>query len=93
MRPFFAVIGVLAWLWALSLLVIFSQSGGEMKFVAAGVYAIVGILAMGCERILKVLEDIRNSLTSDGRTSNDVLALGTHRNLDVAKSRISVPAH
>ena len=88
MRPFFAVIGVLAWLWALSLLVIFSQSGGEMKFVAAGVYAIVGILAMGCERILKVLEDIR-----DHRTADDVLPLGARHGRDVAKTRAAVAAH
>jgi len=87
MRPFFAVIGVLAWLWALSLLAIFSQSGGEMKFVAAGVYAIVGILAMGCERILKVLEDIR-----DHRTSDDAVPQPTGRSLDVRKPQSSIPA-
>jgi len=87
MRPFFAVIGVLAWLWALSLLAIFSQSGGEMKFVAAGVYAIVGILAMGCERILKVLEDIR-----DHRTSEDVVPQRAERNFEVGKPHAAISA-
>jgi hypothetical protein len=60
MRIFFAVVGVLAWLWALTLLVLFSETGGQTRFVAAGIYAIVAVLALGVERILKTLEDIRD---------------------------------
>ncbi len=75
MRIFFAVIGVLAWIWALLLLAIFSESGGEGRFIAAGIYAIVGILALGCERIIKTLEDIR-----DGRSPvlRETEAAATH---------------
>lgn len=60
MRIFFAVVGVFAWLWALTLLVLFSESGGQTRFIAAGIYAIVAVLALGVERILKTLEDIRD---------------------------------
>lgn len=60
MRGFFIAVGVLSWIWALSLLWIFSAEGGTVRFVAAGVYAIVAMVALGFERILKTLEDIRD---------------------------------
>ncbi len=63
MRMFFACVGVLAWIWALAVLWIFSESGGALTVIAAGIYAVVAMVALGCERVLKILEDIR-----DGRT-------------------------
>jgi hypothetical protein len=60
MRLFFAVVGVLAWVWALAVLWIFAESGGALTVIAAGVFAIVAIIALGCERIIKTLEDIRD---------------------------------
>jgi hypothetical protein len=60
MRGFFIVVGVLSWIWALSLLWIFSEEGGTVRFVAAGIYAVVAMVALGFERILKTLEEIRD---------------------------------
>lgn len=39
----FIAVGVLSWIWALSLWWIFSEEGGTIRFVAAGVYAIVAM--------------------------------------------------
>lgn len=63
MRMFFIAVGVLSWIWALAVLWIFAESGGALTVIAAGIFAGVAIVALGCERILKTLEDIR-----DGRT-------------------------
>lgn len=63
MRMFFVAVGVLSWVWALAVLWIFAESGGALTVIAAGTFAVVAIVALGCERILKTLEDIR-----DGRT-------------------------
>lgn len=63
MRWFFGVIGVLAWFFALAVFWIFKESGGALTMIAAGTFAIVAVLGMACERILKTLEEIR-----DGRT-------------------------
>ena len=60
MRMFFGVVGVLAWIWALAVLWIFAESGGALTIIAAGIYAVVAMVALGCERILKTLEDIRD---------------------------------
>jgi hypothetical protein len=60
MRMFFATVGILAWVWALAVLWIFAESGGALTIIAAGVYAIVAMVALGCERVLKMLEDIRD---------------------------------
>lgn len=64
MRMFFVAVGVLSWIWALSVLWIFAASGGALTVIAAGVFAVVAIVALGVERILKTLEDIR-----DGRAA------------------------
>jgi hypothetical protein len=65
MRWFFLVVGIVAWTLALGVVWIFAESGGALTFIAAGVFATVGILALGCERILKTLEEIRDgSVTS-----------------------------
>jgi uncharacterized membrane protein len=60
MRWFFMVVGVLAWLLALGVVWIFSESGGALTFIAAGVFATVAIVALVGERIIKLLEDIRD---------------------------------
>lgn len=60
MRMFFGAVGVLAWIWALAVLWIFAESGGALTIIAAGIYAVVAMVALGCERILKTLEDIRD---------------------------------
>jgi hypothetical protein len=60
MRPFLITVGILAWAFGMAVLFIFSQSGGVMTAIAAGVFAGVGLIALGCERILKTLEEIRD---------------------------------
>jgi hypothetical protein len=60
MRMFFGAVGVLAWIWALAVLWIFAESGGALTIIAAGIYSVVAMIALGCERILKTLEDIRD---------------------------------
>jgi hypothetical protein len=60
MRWFFLAVGVLAWLLALGVVWIFAESGGALTFIAAGVFATVAILALVGERIIKVLEEIRD---------------------------------
>ncbi len=60
MRWFFLAVGVLAWLVALGVVWIFSESGGALTFIAAGVFATVAIMALVGERIIKTLEEIRD---------------------------------
>jgi len=60
MRMFFITVGILAWLFALSVLWIFAESGGALAVIAAGVFAGVAIVSLGLERVLKMLEDIRD---------------------------------
>jgi hypothetical protein len=60
MRMFFVSVGVLSWIWALAVLWIFAENGGVQTVIAAGVFAIVAMVALGCERILKTLEEIRD---------------------------------
>lgn len=60
MRMFFGAVGVLAWISALAVLWIFAESGGALTIIAAGIYAIVAMVALGCERIIKTLEQIRD---------------------------------
>lgn len=69
MRMFFMTVGVLAWLWALAVVWIFAESGGALTIIAAGVFAVVAIIALGCERILKMLEDIRDGSVTHIHTS------------------------
>lgn len=66
MRMFFIVVGVLSWIWSLAVLWIFAESGGALTVIAAGVFAGVAIVSLGCERVLKTLEDIR-----DGRAARN----------------------
>jgi hypothetical protein len=60
MRWFFLAVGIMAWLLALGVVWIFSESGGALTFIAAGVFATVAILSLVGERIIKTLEDIRD---------------------------------
>ena len=60
MRWFFLVVGVLAWLLALGVVWIFSESGGALTFIAAGVFATVAIVSLVGERVIKTLEEIRD---------------------------------
>lgn len=69
MRLFFMTVGVLAWLWALAVVWIFAESGGALTIIAAGVFAVVAIVALGCERILKVLEEIRDGSVTQIRVT------------------------
>jgi hypothetical protein len=57
---FFSMAGILAWLMALAVLWIFAESGGALTVIAAGVFAIVAIVALVGERVLKTLEEIRD---------------------------------
>ena len=61
MRSFLMVVGILAWLMALSVLLIFAEAGGALNVIAAGIYAVVAVVALGCERIIKTLEEIRDA--------------------------------
>jgi len=72
MRMFFIAVGVLSWIWALAVLWIFAESGGALTVIAAGVFAGVAIVALGCERILKTLEDIRDGRLNAGTPPNDL---------------------
>ena len=63
MRWFFGAGGVLAWIWALAVLWIFKESGGALTMIAAGIFAVVAVVALGCERILKTLEEIRDGVS------------------------------
>lgn len=60
MRLFFIAVGILSWLLALSVLWIFAEAGGALTVIAAGVFAGVAIVSLGVERVLKVLEEIRD---------------------------------
>ncbi len=60
MRPFFMTVGILAWLWAFAVMWIFAESGGVLTVIAAGVFGIVAVVSLACERILKLLEEIRD---------------------------------
>ncbi len=61
MRAFLIAVGILSWVMALSVILIFAESGGALTAIAAGVFAAVAVIALSSERILKTLEDIRDS--------------------------------
>ena len=86
MRMFFMAVGVLAWIWALAVLWIFAESGGALTVIAAGVFAVVAIVALGCERILKALEEIRDSSVTRIRINDTAVP----REVDVSRP-ISTP--
>ena len=61
MRLFLLSVGVLAWIWSLAVIWIFAESGGALTVIAAGVFVIVAVVALGCESILRILEEIRDA--------------------------------
>ncbi|HEU4487605.1 MAG TPA: hypothetical protein VFR96_19125 [Povalibacter sp.] len=61
MRAFLIAVGVLSWVMALAVMVIFAASGGVLTAIASGIFAVVAVVALGCERIIKTLEDIRDA--------------------------------
>ncbi|MFL6549457.1 MAG: hypothetical protein ACJ8OJ_12230 [Povalibacter sp.] len=71
MRAFLIAVGILAWAMALSVILIFAESGGALVAIAAGVFAVVAVVALGCERIIKTLEDIRGSQMPLARVGRD----------------------
>jgi hypothetical protein len=60
MRMFFITVGILSWLLALAVAWIFAENGGVMTVIAAGIFAGLAIVSIGLERILKLLEEIRD---------------------------------
>ena len=74
MRMFFISVGVLAWLFALAVLWIFAESGGALAVIAAGVFAGLAIVSLGVERVLKLLEDIRDRTLPSGAIAHREVA-------------------
>ncbi len=64
MRAFLIAVGILSWIMALSVMVIFAASGGVLTVIASGVFAVVAVVALGCERIIRTLEEIRDAPAS-----------------------------
>jgi hypothetical protein len=87
MRWFFGAVGVLAWIWALAVLWIFKESGGALTVIAAGIFAVVAVLALGCERILKTLEDIRDGVSPVARPGGRMV-----REREIVKDTRHAPA-
>lgn len=85
MRWFFLVVGVLAWLVALGVVWIFSQSGGALTFIAAGVFATVAVLALVGERVIKTLEEIRDGSVTRIRVNTPEERVVTEREVDVQR--------
>ena len=85
MRWFFIVVGILAWLVALGVVWIFSQSGGALTFIAAGVFATVAVLALVGERVIKTLEEIRDGSVTRIRVNTPAERVVTEREVDVQR--------
>ena len=67
MRMFFITVGILSWLLALAVAWIFAENGGVMTVIAAGIFAGLAVVSLGLERILKLLEEIRDRAQPPGR--------------------------
>jgi hypothetical protein len=76
---FLLVVGVLAWLMALAVIWIFAESGGPLTIIAAGVFAVVAVVSLGCERIIKTLEEMRDGSVTRIRVTSPV----TEREVEV----------
>jgi hypothetical protein len=88
MRWFFLAVGVLAWILALGVVWIFSESGGALTFIAAGVFATVAILALVGERIIKTLEEIRDGSVTRIRVNTPAERVVTEPALPVAEREV-----
>jgi hypothetical protein len=91
MRLFFTLVGILAWIWALAVIWIFAASGGPLTVIAAGVFAIVAIVALGIERILKMLEDIRDRRITPGRMAVAAQPGSPSRDIEPREIDVSPP--
>lgn len=87
MRMFLVCVGVAAWLMSLAVLLVFADNGGAQVAIAAGVFAVVAVVALGCERIIKTLEEIR-----DGRVVLSTLKPVAGKPVSVPKTGISTGA-
>jgi hypothetical protein len=89
MRMFFITVGILSWVLALLVLWIFAESGGALTVIAAGVFAGVAIVSLGVERVLKLLEEIRD------RTAPNMAVLkppaGTTERVEIREREIVSP--
>jgi hypothetical protein len=72
---------------ALGVLFIFTQSGGALTVIAAGVFGVVAVVAPGCERIIKTLEDIRDGRGAQAPETKSVV-LVKERNLPIATQQV-----
>ena len=57
-------------MFALSVLWIFAESGGALAVIAAGIFAGVAIVLLGLERVLKLLEEIRDGTSRTAAPAN-----------------------
>jgi hypothetical protein len=90
MRLFFIAVGILSWLLALSVLWIFAESGGALTVIAAGVFAGVAIVSLGVERVLKLLEEIRDRNVPDTKVS--VPPAGKVERVEIREREVVNPA-
>ena len=89
MRMFFITVGILSWLLALGVLWIFAESGGALTVIAAGVFAGVAIVSLGVERVLKVLEEIRDRGIADITVSKP--PIGKLERIEVREREVTTP--
>ena len=89
MRMFFITVGILSWLLALAVLWIFAESGGALTVIAAGIFAGVAIGSLGLERILKMLEEIRDRSAPD--TAMKPSAGQTERVVEIRQREVPSP--
>jgi hypothetical protein len=69
-RVFLLTVSLLAWIAALAVAWFYAESAGILAFVAAGMFALVAVIALGCERILKLLTEIRDSVAAPAAVSS-----------------------
>lgn len=69
MRVFLMTVSLLAWIAAPAIAWHYAASSGVLAFVAAGIFVLVAVVALGCERILKLLTEIRDSLAAPAAAS------------------------
>ena len=89
MRMFFITVGILSWLLALAVLWIFAESGGALTVIAAGVFAGVAIVSLGVERVLKVLEEIRDRGVTDVTVTKP--PIGKVERVEIREREVTTP--
>jgi hypothetical protein len=86
---FFITVGILSWLLALGVLWIFAESGGALTVIAAGVFAGVAIVALGVERVMKLLEEIRDRGIPDVAVSKP--PVGRIERVEIREREVTTP--